>query len=191
METRTNTRLCYHCGKGATVRHGYTRNRKQRFRCRDCGRCSMHNPGSTAHSRERRWQVLDTYRHGDNWSLRCTSRFTGVSRTTLTRWIRRTHQPDSDYPHAIRTRPHGCPDGCELLAWVARNEHRMTVVQVISEQDARWLAAWNHLHARLDRRQQEQGTQPDDEMLRARINAMYTARFPSSTPSHTTRGDRQ
>ena len=79
---------CYHCGSEALVRNGRTRNGKQRYLCHDCGRTSRANPGSNAYPPERREEILRAYQ--ERSSLRGLSRTFGVSRNTVSSWLKKS-----------------------------------------------------------------------------------------------------
>lgn len=82
----TTTLLCPDCQSAHIVRYGHARNGKQRFRCRTCARTFRENPGSRAYSEERKAEVLATYQ--ERASLRGLTRIFGVSRNTVTSWLR-------------------------------------------------------------------------------------------------------
>jgi transposase-like protein len=79
---------CRHCGGTNVIRHGYTRKGKQRYRCRTCARSFVHNPGSAAYDPARKEEILRAYH--ERASLRGISRIFGVSRNTLTRWLKKS-----------------------------------------------------------------------------------------------------
>ena len=79
--------MCCHCGSEKVVRDGKASNGKQRLRCRACGRRSRENPGSAAHSEELREQILRAYH--ERTSLRGLQRVFGVSRQTVTKWLKK------------------------------------------------------------------------------------------------------
>ena len=78
---------CCHCGSEALVRNGRTGNGKQRYLCHDCGRTSRDNPGSNAYAAERREEILRAYQ--ERSSLRGLSRTFGVSRNTVSSWLKK------------------------------------------------------------------------------------------------------
>jgi transposase-like protein len=78
---------CYHCGSENLVRNGRTRNGKQRYLCHDCGRTSRDNPSSPAYPAERREEILRAYQ--ERSSLRGLSRTFGVSRNTVSSWLKK------------------------------------------------------------------------------------------------------
>ena len=77
-----------HCGSSNTIRHGYTRKGKQRYRCRACGRSFVRDPGSAAYDPARKEEILRAYH--ERTSLRGLSRVFGVSRNTVTRWLKKS-----------------------------------------------------------------------------------------------------
>jgi transposase-like protein len=84
----TRTPECRHCGSSNTIRHGYTRKSKQRYRCRSCGRSFVHHPGSAAYDPARKEEILRAYH--ERASLRGLSRIFGVSPNTVTRWLKKS-----------------------------------------------------------------------------------------------------
>ena len=80
--------VCCHCGSETVVRDGKAPNGKQRLRCRHCGRRSRESPGSAAHSEEFKAQVLRAYH--ERTSLRRLQRVFGVSRQTVTKWLKKS-----------------------------------------------------------------------------------------------------
>jgi transposase-like protein len=84
----TRTPECRHCASSNTIRHGYTRKAKQRFRCRACGRSFVQDPASAAHDPVRKEEILRAYH--ERTSLRGLSRIFGVSRNTVTRWLKKS-----------------------------------------------------------------------------------------------------
>jgi len=79
---------CCHCESEKVVRDGKAPNGKQRFRCRTCGRRSREHPGSASHSEEFKEQVLRAYH--ERTSLRGLQRVFGVSRQTVTKWLKKS-----------------------------------------------------------------------------------------------------
>jgi transposase-like protein len=79
---------CCHCGSLQVIRDGKAANGKQRYRCRQCRRRSRENPGSAAHSEEVKAQILRAYH--ERTSLRGLQRVFGVSRQTVTTWLKKS-----------------------------------------------------------------------------------------------------
>lgn len=86
----TLTVLCQHCQSQNLIRFGLSPAGKQRYLCRDCGRRSRDNPTSNAYSDEERELILRAY--DERSSLRGLSRTFGVSRNTVTSWIKKRNQ---------------------------------------------------------------------------------------------------
>jgi transposase-like protein len=84
----TQTANCRYCSSTNTIRHGYTAKGKQRYRCRDCGRCFVETPGSAAYDSARKEEILRAYH--ERTSLRGISRIFGVSRNTVTEWLKKS-----------------------------------------------------------------------------------------------------
>ncbi len=78
---------CRFCASSHTIRHGYTPKGKQRYRCQTCGRTFLPNPGSAAYDEPRKAEILRAYQ--ERASLRGLTRIFGVSRTTVTAWLKK------------------------------------------------------------------------------------------------------
>jgi transposase-like protein len=83
----TITVPCPHCQSDALVCNGHAPNGKQLYRCRTCGRQSRENPTPHAYPQARREEVLHAYQ--ERSSLRGLTRTFGVSRTTVSTWIKK------------------------------------------------------------------------------------------------------
>ena len=80
---------CRHCGQtGCLVKNGKTPNGKQRYVCRACGRNSRPEPGSNAYEETRKDEILRAYQ--ERTSLRGLTRIFGVSRQTVTDWLKKS-----------------------------------------------------------------------------------------------------
>ncbi len=71
----------------ALVRNGHAPNGKQLYRCRSCGQQSHENPTPNAYPEARRQEILHAYQ--ERSSLRGLSRTFGVSRATVSSWIKK------------------------------------------------------------------------------------------------------
>ncbi len=79
---------CYHCNGERVHKNGRTSNGKQRYKCRDCGRSLRENRGSNSYSPERREEILRAYQ--ERTSLRGLTRIFGVSRQTVSVWLKKS-----------------------------------------------------------------------------------------------------
>ena len=77
---------CYHCGSEKIVKNGKAPNGKQKYHCNECNKGSRENP-DTGYSEERKEEILKAYQ--ERSSMRGISRTFGVSRNTLTKWIKK------------------------------------------------------------------------------------------------------
>src|SRR5712691_7358224 len=84
----TITLHCPHCQSEALVPNGHARNGKQLYRCRACGRQSRENPTPHVYPEARREEILHAYQ--ERSSLRGLTRTFGVSRTTVSGWIKKS-----------------------------------------------------------------------------------------------------
>jgi len=81
------TLKCLHCGSDQLARIGLTQNGKQRYLCSDCGRQSRDSPQPNGYTEAEREQILRAYH--ERSSLRGLSRTFGVSRQTVTAWLKK------------------------------------------------------------------------------------------------------
>ncbi len=82
----TITLRCQHCQSERLVRNGLAPDGRQRYLCRDCAQRSREQPRTLAYSEEEREQILRAY--DERSSLRGLSRTFGVSRQTVTSWLK-------------------------------------------------------------------------------------------------------
>ena len=82
---------CRHCESENIVRNGMTSNGKQRFLCKDCGKRSRQNPQPNGCTEEEREKILRAYQ--ERTSLRGLARTFGVSRNTVSSWLKKRQQP--------------------------------------------------------------------------------------------------
>jgi transposase-like protein len=78
---------CIHCQSDVLGRNGHAPNGKQLYRCRACGRQSRENPTPHVYPQTRREEILHAYQ--ERSSLRGLTRTFGVSRTTISSWIKK------------------------------------------------------------------------------------------------------
>ena len=78
---------CYHCKSLSIVKNGKSAQGKQRYLCRDCGQSSTENP-NYGYSEERKEEILRAYQ--ERPSMRGISRTFGISRQTLTAWLKKS-----------------------------------------------------------------------------------------------------
>lgn len=69
------------------MKDGFSRQEKQRYRCRGCGRRSCHNPTPRGASPEKQTQVLAALH--ERMSLRGAARTFGISRNTIAAWLKK------------------------------------------------------------------------------------------------------
>jgi len=78
---------CSHCQGTELVRNGATSDGRQRYLCRHCGRRSTANPRPNGYTEEERELILRAYQERSR--LRGLSRTFGVSRHTVTNWLKK------------------------------------------------------------------------------------------------------
>jgi transposase-like protein len=79
---------CPSCGSDQVIRHGKGPKGVQRYRCRACARTFRENPGTRAYSEQKKREILAAYQ--ERTSLRGLTRIFGVSRTTVTAWLKKS-----------------------------------------------------------------------------------------------------
>ena len=79
---------CYHCGSERVNKSGRTTNGKQRYKCRSCLRTSRANPQRGTYDEARKEEILRAYH--ERTSLRGLQRVFGVSRQTVTAWLKKS-----------------------------------------------------------------------------------------------------
>ena|SRR5215210_3658861 len=84
---------CYHCKSKNIVRNGLTRNGKQRYKCYDCQRTCRDLPQSASYSGDEQEIILRAYE--ERSSLRGLERTFGVSRKTVTTWLKKRERASS------------------------------------------------------------------------------------------------
>src|SRR5438552_812062 len=99
----TMTLHCPHCQSEALVRNGHAPNGKQLYRCRACGRQSRENPTPNVYPEGRRQEILHAYQ--ERSSLRGLTRTFGVSRTTVSSWIKKSSPASAFVDHSARPGP--------------------------------------------------------------------------------------
>ena len=98
---------CPHCQSEALVRNGHAPNGKQLYRCRACERQSRENPTPNAYPEARRQEILHAYQ--ERSSLRDLTRTFGVSRTTVSKWIKKSSSTSSFAHNSARPGSRGSP----------------------------------------------------------------------------------
>ena len=76
-----------HCGSGSLIRNGLTRNGKQGYKCKSCGRQSREGAQPERYSAAQKEQMLRAY--NERSSMRGITRVFGVSRPTLIDWLKK------------------------------------------------------------------------------------------------------
>ena len=89
---------CYHCGSTQTRKHGKTRNGKQRYWCGGCGRSFREDPDAPGYTETAKAQILRAYQ--ERTSLRGLTRIFGVSRNTVSAWLKKSPESAALGGHA-------------------------------------------------------------------------------------------
>ena len=93
----TITLRCRFCASDQLTKYGITPSGKRRYRCRGCCRQHREHPGSNAYSEAARAMILRAYE--ERSSLRGLSRTFGVSRNTVSGWLKKSPElatPEDD-----------------------------------------------------------------------------------------------
>ena len=80
---------CSHCGSDKLVSNGHAKNGRLRFQCKGCKKYGRQDPGSNAYDEKTRAIILATYQ--ERPSLRGLTRVFGVSRNTVSVWLKKSH----------------------------------------------------------------------------------------------------
>ncbi len=83
----TTTLGCQHCQSTKLVRNGLAADGRQRYLCRDCQQRSRAQPRTNAYAEAERETILRAY--DERSSLRGLSRTFGISRNTVTAWVKK------------------------------------------------------------------------------------------------------
>jgi transposase-like protein len=83
----TITLPCPHCQSENLVKFGFAPDGRQRYRCKDCHRQHRENPRTNAYDNEEKQKILDSTQ--ERSSLRGISRTFGISRNTVTKWLKK------------------------------------------------------------------------------------------------------
>lgn len=89
---------CRHCGAAKLRKHGLARAGKQRYFCPGCRRTSRPAPGTNAYDEARKAEILRAYQ--ERTSLRSLTRIFGVSRQTVTAWLKKSPTAAAAEPDA-------------------------------------------------------------------------------------------
>lgn len=77
---------CPRCASAEVIRHGKAANGVQRYRCRSCTYTFRRDPKPNGYTEEEKARILRAYR--ERPSLRGLKRIFGVSRTTVSAWLK-------------------------------------------------------------------------------------------------------
>jgi transposase-like protein len=78
---------CRDCGSTDIVKNGHNASGNQQYHCKNCGAYGVLNPEENGYSEEEKQRILRAYR--ERGSMREISRIFGVSRNTLSRWLKK------------------------------------------------------------------------------------------------------
>ena len=94
----TQTLRCTHCGSDKLVSNGHAKNGRLRFHCKDCKKYGRQDPGSNAYDENTKAVILAAYH--ERPSLRGLTRIFGVSRNTVSAWLKKSQLPAALSPDA-------------------------------------------------------------------------------------------
>jgi transposase-like protein len=87
MIAKTIVYSCRNCGSQNIVKNGHNAYGSQQFWCKDCGKRGVLEP-KHSYSAEQKDQIISAYTH-ERSSMRGIQRTFGVSRNTLTSWLKK------------------------------------------------------------------------------------------------------
>jgi transposase-like protein len=81
------THNCRECGSTDIVKNGHNQSGNQQYHCKDCGAYQVLDPEPYGYTDAEKERILRAYR--ERGSKRAISRIFGISRNTLTRWLKK------------------------------------------------------------------------------------------------------
>ena len=94
MIAKTRVYGCRNCGSPKIVKNGHNAYGRQQFWCKDCSKRGVLEP-KHSYSAEQKDQILSAYTH-ERSSMRGIQRTFGVSRNTLTSWLKKRRAKSKD-----------------------------------------------------------------------------------------------
>ena len=91
---------CKHCGSSSYSKFGKTNNKKQRYKCRDCGRSFRGGDCREKYSKEVKFRAINYYLRGAR--IRSIASCEGTSGSLVLHWIRRAGVILKDYMDSIK-----------------------------------------------------------------------------------------
>ncbi len=92
----TQTLRCFHCGSDQLVSNGHAKNGRLRFQCKNCKKYGRQDPGSNAYDEQTKALILAAYH--ERTSLRGLTRVFGISRNTVSAWLKKSQEPRAAGP---------------------------------------------------------------------------------------------
>jgi len=87
MIAETTIHTCQECGSTNIVKNGRNAYGNQQYWCKDCGKHAVLQPKPKGYSQAEKEQILSAY--NERSSMRGIQRTIGVSRNTLTTWLKK------------------------------------------------------------------------------------------------------
>lgn len=94
MIAETIIHTCRECGSTNIVKNGRNAYGNQQYWCKDCGKRAVLQPKPKGYSEAEKEQILSAY--NERSSMRGIQRTFGVSRNTLTRWLKKRRAKSKD-----------------------------------------------------------------------------------------------
>ena len=94
----TRTLHCSHCGSDNLISNGHAKNGRLRFQCKDRKKYGRQDPSGSAYDENTRAVILAAYH--ERPSLRGLTRIFGVSRNTVSTWLKKSQEPPASGPDA-------------------------------------------------------------------------------------------
>jgi transposase-like protein len=96
MIEETTTYQCRKCESANIVKNGKNVCGNQQYHCKDCGAYGVLDPTPRGYSEEEKKRILQAYH--ERGSMRAVERIFGVSRPTLSRWLKKRDATSTQSP---------------------------------------------------------------------------------------------
>ena len=81
------TYSCRQCQSENIIKNGHNASGNQQYHCKDCGTYGVLDPEPQGYSEEKKREIIRAYH--ERGSMRGIERIFGVSRNTLSRWLKK------------------------------------------------------------------------------------------------------
>jgi len=136
----TITKTCRHCDGDQLYRNGLTSNGKQRYQCKDCGRSSREDPQPQGYTEEERERILRAYQ--ERSSLRGLTRTFGVSRNTVSSWLKKKDELQPELSTTLLPAPGSATLELDELWSFVRSRNNKQWIWIALCRDTRQIVAY-------------------------------------------------